>query len=295
LYKWSGYYPKYFGDYFNDENATHVHNIHAHNDFLELFAESGVFAVLVFLLIYLSVIYSLLGKIKSNEKYFPLLLTFLVTSAYSLVAFPNHKFSSSFLALVVAGTTLIVDKDKAKNLFNLKLRNLKWILAGLLILGGITSYIKLRSELNYRESIFFKERKEYSLMLNKLDLVSDIFYPFDGSKQPVDYYRGIANYYLRNYKENLNIVLHAGELAPYNPIILNNIGAAYEAMNDFERAIKNLEKVKIYFPNYIKPQFNLLRLYHSTGKKDKANLLLEELITKFPDNSSLLKFKNRVQ
>ena len=197
--------------------------------------------------------------------------------------------------MVVAGTTLIVDKDKAKNLFNLKLRNLKWILAGLLILGGITSYIKLRSELNYRESIFFKERKEYSLMLNKLDLVSDIFYPFDGSKQPVDYYRGIANYYLRNYKENLSIVLHAGELAPYNPIILNNIGAAYEAMNDFERAIKNLEKVKIYFPNYIKPQFNLLRLYHSTGKKDKANVLLEELITKLPDNSSLLKFKNRIQ
>ena len=52
LYKWSGYYPKYSGDYFNDDNLTYIHNIHAHNDFLELFAENGIMSPLVFLLIY---------------------------------------------------------------------------------------------------------------------------------------------------------------------------------------------------------------------------------------------------
>jgi len=114
LYKWSGYYPKYSGDYFNDENLTYVQNIHAHNDFLELFAESGILAVLVFLLISLSIAHSLFRKIKHNEKYFPLLLTFLITFAYSIVAFPNYKFASYFLATIAAGTALIVPGGKVK-------------------------------------------------------------------------------------------------------------------------------------------------------------------------------------
>jgi len=90
LYKWSGCYSKYNGDYFNDENVTHVHNIHAHNDFLELFAENGILASLTFLLICILIAYLLLKRIRHNEKYFPLLLTLLITFAYSIVAFPNH-------------------------------------------------------------------------------------------------------------------------------------------------------------------------------------------------------------
>ncbi len=97
LFKWSGYYPKYNGNYFNDENVTHIHSIHAHNDFLELFAENGILASLTFLLIFILISFLLLIRIKNNPKYFPLLLTFLITFAYSLVAFPNHKFSSYFL------------------------------------------------------------------------------------------------------------------------------------------------------------------------------------------------------
>jgi O-antigen ligase len=107
LYKWSGYYPKYYGEYFNDDNITYVQNVHAHNDFLEIFSESGIAAFIVFILIYFLIGFSILKKIKYNDIYFFLLLTFLITVAYSLVAFPNHKFASFFLAAVVSGTALI--------------------------------------------------------------------------------------------------------------------------------------------------------------------------------------------
>jgi len=293
LYKWSGYYPKYSGDYFNDENLTYVQNIHAHNDFLELFAESGILAVLVFLLICLSITYSLFRKIKHNEKYFPLLLTFLITFAYSMVAFPNYKFASYFLATIAAGTALIVPGGKVKKQFGLKFTYLKWMLIAIIIIGGITSYIRLRSELSYGEAIFLKERRQYLLMLQKLENVSPILYPLDASKQPVDYYRGIANYYLRNYSGALNDVLRAGEIAPFNPIVLNNIAAAYEAVGNLDSAVLSFERIKILFPNYFKPQSNLLRLYYETGKKDKAKLLFNELIIKYPKNVSLQEIIDR--
>lgn len=293
LYRWSGYYPKYSGEYFSDDNLTYVHNIHAHNDFLELFAENGISASLVFLLIYFSITYSLFRKIKHNEKYLPLLLTFLVTSAYSLVAFPNHKFASFFLAAVVAGTALINSPGKERHSLVLEFRNFKWVLIVLIIIGGSTSYIKLRSEISFGESIFLKDRRQYAYMLQKLENVSRILYPLDASKQPVDYYRGIANYYLHNSKEVLNNVLKAREIAPYNPIVLNNIAAAYEALGDVDSAIASFERLKKLFPNYLKPQINLLRLYFESGRKDNAELLFEELLSKYPHNPSLLELKNR--
>ncbi|MEJ2103390.1 MAG: O-antigen ligase family protein [Ignavibacteriaceae bacterium] len=293
VYRWSGYYPKYFGDYFTDENVTYVHSVHAHNDFLEIFAESGVLSFIIFVTIYFLIALSLFKKIKWNEKYFPLLLTFLVTSAYSLVAFPNYKFSSFFLASVVAGAALVNLQSEEKKSLNIKFIILKRSLFVLIIIGFITSYIRLNSELNYGESIYLKERRQYAYMEQKLDNTSDLLYPFDASKQPIDYYRGIANYYLRNYKEALNNTLNARNIAPFNPIVLNNVAASYENLGNADSTKAILERMKVLFPNYIKPQSNLITLYYEAGDTSKANLLFEKLINKDPDNTYLLELKNR--
>ena len=130
-------------------------------------------------------------------------------------------------------------------------------------------------------------------MLQKLENVSSILYPLDPSKQPVDYYRGIANYYLSNYKAALNNFLLARKLAPFNPIILNNVAAAYETLGNLDSAIVSFEKLRKLFPNYVKPQVNLLRLYFEKGKGDKAELLFDELNAKYPNNPSLLELRNR--
>jgi len=242
LYKWSGYYPKYNREYFNDDNVTHIHSIHAHNDFLELFVENGILSSIVFLLIYVSIIIILLKRSRSNEKYFYLLLTFLITSAYSLVAFPNHKFASYFLACVVAGVALInLDNDERK-LLKFKLVNLSWLLLLFVLIGGSTSYIKLISELNYGEAIYLKQRAQFPLMYERLQRISEIFYPFDTSKQPINYYRGIANSYLGNYPAALENNLSGQQLAPYNPILMRNIASSYFGMKKYNEAIGDLNK-----------------------------------------------------
>ena len=62
LQKWSGTYPKYFGDEFVDSQIYFVHAIHSHNDFLELFAENGFAAPIVYSLILLLIIFNLIQK-----------------------------------------------------------------------------------------------------------------------------------------------------------------------------------------------------------------------------------------
>lgn len=293
LYKWSGYYPQYFGDYFNDKNILLVHNIHAHNDFLEIFSESGIAASLTFVLIYFTISFSLFKKSKRNEKYFPLLLTFLVTCAFAFVSFPNYKFASYFLAAVAGGVALTSIKEKGDKSFSISSNHFKWVLAALIILGCSVSYIKLKSELSYGQAIYLKERRQYPLMLQKLEEVSKIFYPLDAAKQPVDYYRGIANSYMGRHSEALKNNLSAQELAPFNQIIMQNVAASYKAMGNLQSAIEQYEKVRKNFPNYINPQINLLELYVEANQTENAKVLFSELIEKSPDNPRLLEFKNK--
>ena len=295
LYKWSGYYPQYFGDYFNDKNLFLVHNIHAHNDFLEIFAESGLAASLIFILIYFTIALILFQRSKRNEKYFPLLMTFLITFAFSFVSFPSYKFASYFLAVVAGGVALISSTEKVDKLVNIKLNYFKCVLLAFIILGGSISFIKLRSEISYGQAIYLKERRQYQFMLQKLEKVSEIFYPLDASKQPVDYYRGIANSYLGRHSEALKNNLSAQELAPFNPVIMQNVAASYQAIGNLQSAIGHYEKVRKHFPNYISPQLNLLELYFESRQTENAKELFSELIEKFPDNLRLLEFKTKFQ
>ena len=293
LFKWSGYYPKYNRDYFTDETVTHIHSIHSHNDFLELFAENGILSSLIFLLIYVSITMTLLKRTRFNQKYFYFLLTFLATFAYSLVAFPNHKFASYFLCCVIAGTALLKLNETESNSISLNFNYLKWGLLISLILGGVTSYIKIRSEFSFGEAMFLKTRSQYPMMFEKLGNVSEIFYPYDTSKQPVDYYRGIANSFMGKFPEALKDNLSGKELAPYNPTIMRNIASSYYSMKKYDKTIEQLEKIKTIFPNYIAPQYNLLEMYVETKQEEKAISLYSELEKKVPESPVLLEFQKR--
>ena len=293
LYKWSGYYPKYNSGYFTDENVTHIHSIHAHNDLLELAAENGILSSLVLLSIFILITLRIFKRIRHNEKYFPLLLTFLVTAAYSFAAFPTHKFASFFLASVVTGTALVNHKEIEKKSISINSSYCKMALLFLLIAGGVTSYIRLKSELHFGESIFLKDRRQYPMMFERLEKISKILYPFDTSKQPIDYYRGIANSYIARHQEALKNNLSAQELAPFNPIIMQNIASSYYSLRNLNKSIEQYEKVKNYFPNYVKPQLNLLELYSETNQNEKERLLFNELISRFPNNPRLLPYQSK--
>jgi len=269
-----------------------VHNIHAHNDFLELFAESGLIAPIIFLLIYFSILITLFKKSKHDEKYFALMLTVLITFLLSFVSFPNYKFASFFHAAVGCSVALVSSKEQEIKSFGFKAAHFKLLLIIVLILGGIISYVKLKSELNYGQAIFLKDRRQYMLMLQKLDDVSEIFYPLDASKQPVDYYRGIANSYLGRHSEALKNNLSGLELAPFNPILMQNAAASYKETGNFKSSIEKFERVKKFFPNYLGPQFKLLRLYLDMKQTEKAEMLYTELSVKSPGNPALNEFRN---
>ncbi len=152
LQKWSGIYPKYYGNEFVDSQIYFIHSIHSHNDFLELFAENGFAAPLVYLTIILLIIYNLYKKSKSNENYFFILLSGLSTIGFSLIAFPMSKMSSYFLFAIAGGLALSSINEKAK-VIKFSAAQISYVLIFLFVLGIFTSYIRLNSELSYIKAI----------------------------------------------------------------------------------------------------------------------------------------------
>jgi len=292
LQKWSGIYPKYYGDEFVDSQIYFIHSIHAHNDFLELFAENGVAASIVYLIIILLVLYNLYKKSKLDENYFLILLSGLSTVGFSLIAFPMSKFSSYFFLSIAGGLALSINNGKLK-VIKFSFRQISYILVILFVIGIFTSYIRLNSELSYIEAIKYKNGGDYANMVKEIKNVNQLLYPYDVSKQPVEYYTSIAYYRLKKYDEALVHALNSEKLSPNNPLVLHNIAAIYQSSKRYKEAISYYRRMQKQFPNYIDPQINLLIIYSETDQIEEGKNLFNTLIKKDSLNPRLTPFKSK--
>jgi tetratricopeptide (TPR) repeat protein len=133
------------------------------------------------------------------------------------------------------------------------------------------------NEREYLEAMQLKAQGKYTEMLQKLDKVSDSFYPVDMNKMPVDYYRGAAYFELKQYDKALEKFVNSRKRMEYYPTVMNNEASAlYMTSNYKEAEIKYLE-VKRLFPNYIEPQINLLSLYANQKRYTETKTLIAEL------------------
>jgi len=290
LQKWSGIYPKYYGDEFVDSRIYFIHSIHAHNDFLELFAENGFGSPLVYLIIIFLIIYNLYKKSKSNENYFFILLSTFATIGFSLIAFPMSKMSSYFLFAIASGLALLTNNERVKAI-KFSSTHISYVLIIFFVLGVFTSYIRLSSELNYIKAMKYKNGGDYANMVEEIENVNRVLYPYDPTKQPVEYYTSTGYYRLRKLDEALAHSLNAEKLSPYNPLVLHNTAGIYQSSKKYDNAIIYYKKMQKLFPNYIDPQINLLIIYSETDQIEVGNNLFDALIKKDSLNPRLTPFK----
>jgi O-antigen ligase len=292
LQMWSGIYPKYYGDEFVDSQIYFVHAIHSHNDFLELFAENGFAAPIIYSLILILLIYNLYKKSKSNENYFFVLLSALSTIGFSFIAFPMNKFSSYFFLAFASGLAIFSADEKGR-IVHISFNKIKLILVILIVIGIFTSYIRLNSELSYIKAIEYRNGSNYKSMLGELENVNSIFYPFDPSKQPIEFYRAIGYYHLGKLDQALIHSIKSEKVAPNNPLVLHNTAAIYQSSKKYDKAVIYYERMRTLFTNYIDPQINLLIIYSEIAPFEQSKQLFDELMKKDSLNPRLAQFKTK--
>ena len=292
LQKWSGLYPKYYGREFVDSQIYFVHAIHSHNDFLELFAENGIAAPIVYSLILLLIIFNIYKKSLISANYFFILLSVITTIGFSFIAFPMSKFSSYFFLAYAGGIALVPIKNSTKA-FHINSFHLKYFLILLFVIGIVTSYLRLSSELSFIKAIDYKNGKDYKSMLKEIETINYVLYPFDATKQPIEFYTAIAFYRLNKLDEALIHSFKAKKIAANNPLVLHNIGGIYQSQKKYEDAIVYYKQMRKVFPNYLAPQINLLYIYSETAQFEKGKQLFDELMKKDSLNPRLSAFKSK--
>ncbi|MCX6163576.1 MAG: O-antigen ligase family protein [Ignavibacteriae bacterium] len=242
---WFGIYPNYNGNIYNDENILKTSEINPHNDYLEVLSENGIFGFIFYTILLLTIGIKLLRETKEKILVLPILLSYFGFLVVSFISFPKDNVS---LMILLVSIVIIA--------FN---------------------YIRYDSEITYLSAIKDKATGNYQSMLKKFENIERIFYPLDANRMPVEYYRGVGYFELKDYNDAMNSFNSALELAPYVPAIKSNIASSFYMLKDNENAIKLLMDMKMDFPFFVEPQINLLAIYANTGQDSLAQILLNEI------------------
>lgn len=89
---------------------------------------------------------------------------------------------------------------------------------------------------------------------------------------------GVNSLYQDDGAESEKLLKQALELAPDDPLVLNNLAAAYEAQGKSEAGEALLEETYRRFPDYLFARTNLAHSYARRGRIDEAEALVEPLL-----------------
>jgi tetratricopeptide (TPR) repeat protein len=281
---WFGKYPETKGleDILNsnsvtDENAYYNSNLNPHNIYLEFLSENGILGLLVFLLIVISISYSLLKLYFKTDYYIPYflsLVSFLVLSFFTFTKDNSCVMILVFLSFAMAAfdkfpSKMTLSRSSAK-LFIIVL-----IFASILIF--LFNFFRYSAEKRYISALNFKARVDYINMNIELDKINNYIYPTDVNKMPLDYYRGVGYYEQKDYNKSIVLFKNAIKMAPGLATIKNNLAAAYYQTGNIESAKIIFSDLKNNYPNYIEPQINMLSVYTNTKNYDSSRIMLHDI------------------
>lgn len=274
---WPGLYPKYDGRSFSDATVGMNSAVNPHNEYLEILTEYGIWGFLIFTVFILKGLYLLFNNTKKeilNVSFFLSAFGIVIAMLFSFPA-ENVWAYSVFVISLAAGYSGTY--TTYKNKYHLLKYFVTVIGFVFLIIGvwfGIMRYI---NEKTYLEAMQLKANGQYTKMLEKLSEVSDSYYKIDMNKMPVDFYRGVGYFELKQYEKALEKFRSAREKMKYYPTIMNNEAAALYMTENFEEAETRYNEIRNIFPNYIEPKINLLAFYVNQRRNREANELISEI------------------
>ncbi|MDC1216925.1 O-antigen ligase family protein [Flavobacteriaceae bacterium] len=246
----------------NAKLVNYVVPYHSHNDFLEIFSETGLLGILFYggflAFILLSLIYFFTKRVQSTPLLFYLILAFIVYFMDSSLNFPFFRpiQQMGFLPIMIFSIVILKSEfgfdDSFKPLKSRFLLNIFW--GGLILMAPFSLYSSVR---------IFNSSTQQHIMLGQFNLnlfntpLSEIetfemeFPNISETTIPLNSLKGI--YYLKAEKFEKAIELfHKGRKAnPYLMINESFLGYTYFRLNQADSAFYYSKKAFKYQPNNI--------------------------------------------
>lgn len=250
-----------------------------HNDFLWVLSELGILGCLPLLIIFM-VVYFQFGKIifskKKNEETLSLIIYAVGFIGYLIISF--FDFPKERIDHIIFGSTLLgilffkINQIEPFEKFNFQIKN-SYLLIAIIVLCSLNIFIgihRIKGEFFTKKIYSYKQVQNWKKVIENSDKAYSAFYTLDPTSVPIHWYRGLANFHLKNYPASLEDLKKAYQLNPYNMHVLNNLGSSYEMTGMHEEAEKMYLEANRISPAFEDPKFNLAVLFYKAGNNENA-------------------------
>ena len=253
-----GLYNNTFGDSFAQR---------PHNDFLWFFSEGGLVAGISYMLLFLILLRDSFWLSRNHKNSFFYKLLFVTILGYSFISlfdFPFERISHCIIFFFIA-SIIISCKIQLMPLKDFKIQS-PIFLSFFLITCFVTfiALIRFNSDFHATNAIKLKQRGNWKYVIKAIDKANSInFYDIDNTSTPLLWYRGVANFNLKNYKEAFKDFKAAYDVNPNHIHVLNNLATSYEIIGNREKAKEFYNKAININPTFKESRVNLAALFYN--------------------------------
>ncbi len=214
---------------------------HAHNDFLETAAETGIPGLFTFLSVYVALLLSharLPNKL-SEKRRFASGMVLAGSAAFAIVALFDFPFSRPMhlmLLSIITGVAIAGSTDDS----GAAIPQLKWHVFVIIIsvCGIVITLKRINVEKNLKKALtIFPTGNQCAQVVQLLDLDA-FFYQLDPIGTPVSYYRGSCLLKIGRIEAGLRELEKALEQAPNHPEVLFNLSVTYAKIGQLNAALR---------------------------------------------------------
>jgi len=254
-----------------------------HNDFLWIFAEKGIFGILLFLgmfaFIFFFAIKLIRGKSNKEDKLMTLsfgigLVGYLVVSFFD---FPYEEITHQvLLAIFIAAIISIYERSKRlpeSSKVNLKIAKVPVLL--FLIFGIGYGFAANLQEMHMRKARVAMQRSDWKELLKESLQAESFCRNLDSEANPIKWYTGMAYYYLSYLDKSCVAFEEALVAAPNNIFVLNSLGKNYIDLKKYKRAEDCFAKALKILPTFEESIINLSTTWYLQGNYVKTLETLE--------------------
>ena len=268
---WKIYFPAY-----GLKNSTGEKGVkfafRPHSDFLLYFTEGGIFAGILFILLFYLIIKKSLiiinTSVGSKKVFFCIYLSTIFSYVWlTTFDFPNEKPIHLFLFAILTAYLIHENKDFKS------LKKTNYLLSGSLII--ISSLSLCISYMNYNGSKYISEiitnkiSRNWGQLIIDADKSLNFGNMFDHTGTPLHWYTGLS-YFNQNQKikakENF---LKSYELHPNHIHVLNNLAVSFSETNSI-KSLELLKKCNNISPRFEECSINLSKIYNSMKNYEKS-------------------------
>ncbi len=272
---WKIILPKYgLGGLPPEARKAEMFYIRPENDFLWVFAETGIIGGFCYLGIFVIAAFVCVQKIRKSIHKKERIFAFVVLNAlilYGVTAFFGFPKDRTFLqtefAIIIAFSLLFLEDAKRKS-FTIKLPSVVMLICFIFYVFKGTQL--LAAELQLSKLIEARKNNQHDLVLTYVESIKDKNYLMDQTSTPIYFYEGVALFSLQKIDEAMLAFHKAESLHPYHLHVLNNLATCYSIKGDFNRSIAYLNKALEISPDFQEAIINLSGLHYNQRNYKEA-------------------------